>query len=172
MVDRLRELLRQVWRMKQGPQKWKNAILISLHKKQSRKMRGNYCDSALLGVPGWVLSPILHSRLQAITEPQHLESQCGFRKGWGTTDQIWVTIQIIEQAAEYNAHLCFIDLTKVYDSVNCDALIAILKNNKVHSHLVNCHSSLVKCTPTHGARSGLPKKPLRSALCTIDSQNI
>ena len=52
MVDRLRELLRQVWRMKQGPQKWKNAILISLHKKQSRKMRGNYHDSALLSVPG------------------------------------------------------------------------------------------------------------------------
>ena len=56
-----------------------------------------------------------------------------------TTDQIWVMRQIIERAAEYNtpAHVCFIDLTKAYDSVNRDALIAVLRNYKVPSHLVN-----------------------------------
>ena len=52
--------------------------------------------------------------------------------------------QIIEQAAEYNtpAHLCFVDLTKAYDSVNRDALIAVLRNYKVPSHLVNIISSM------------------------------
>ena len=96
------------------PQDWKNAILIPLHKKQSRKDSNNYRGIALLSVPGKVLSLILHNRLQAVIVPQLLEAQCGFRKGRGTTDQIWVTRQIIERAAECNtpAHLCFIDLSE------------------------------------------------------------
>ena len=63
-----------------------------------------------MSIPGKVLSLILLERLQAIIDPQLLESQCGFRKGRGTTDQIWVTRQIIERAVEYEtaAHLCFV----------------------------------------------------------------
>ena len=33
------------------------------------------------------------------------------------------------------AHLCFVDLTKAYDSVDQVVLIAILKNYKVPHHL-------------------------------------
>ena len=66
MVDWLWELLREVCRTKRVSQKWKNAIMIPLQKKQSRK------DYALLSVPGKVLSLILHSRLHAIIEPQLL----------------------------------------------------------------------------------------------------
>ena len=35
------------------------------------------------------------------------------------------------------AHLCFVDLTKAYDSVDQVALIAILKNYKVPHHLTD-----------------------------------
>ena len=129
---------------KKSASRLENAILIPLHKKQSRKDCNNYRGIALLSVPGKVLSLILHNRLQAVIEPQLLEAQCGFRKGRGTTDQIWVTRQIIERAAEYNtpAHLSFIDLTKAYDSVNRDALIAVLRNYKVPSHLVDIISAM------------------------------
>ena len=65
MVDWLWELLREVWTTKRVPQDWKNAILIPLHKKQSRKDSNNYRGIALLSVPGKVpiLSLILHNRL-------------------------------------------------------------------------------------------------------------
>ena len=144
MVDWLWELLREMWKTKRVPQEWKNTILIPLHKKRSRKDCNNYRGIALLSVPGKVLSLILHSRLQAIIEPQLLEAQCGFRKGRGTIDQIWVMRQIIERAAEYNTHvhLCFIDLTKAHDSVNRDALIAVLRNYKVPNHLVDIISAM------------------------------
>ena len=36
MIDWLWELLKEVWRMKQIPQEWKNAILIPLHKKDRK----------------------------------------------------------------------------------------------------------------------------------------
>ena len=93
------------------------------------------------------LSLILLERLQAIIDPQLLESQCGFRKGRGTTDQIWLTRQIVEGATEYGtaAHLCYVDLIKAYDSVDRNALIAILKSYRVTCHLM---TSSKKCTLT------------------------
>ena len=138
MIDWLWELLREVWKTKQVPQEWKNATLIPLHKKD-RKVCDNYRGIALLSIPGKVLSLILLERLQAIIDPQLLESQCGFRKGRGTIDQIWLTRQIVERAAEYGtaAHLCYVDLTKAYDSVDRNALIAILKSYRVPCHLID-----------------------------------
>ena len=78
---------------------------------------------------GKVLALILLERLQTIMEPQLLETQCGFRKECGTVDQIWVVRQVVERAKEYRIPVCmsFVDLTKVYDSMNRQALIAILK---------------------------------------------
>ena len=54
-----------------------------------------------MSVPGKVLSLILLERLEIIIDPQLLESQCGFRQGRGTTDQIWLTSQIIERAVKF-----------------------------------------------------------------------
>ena len=86
-----------------------------------------------------MLSLVLLYRLQTIIDLQLLESQCSFRKGRGTTDQIWVARQIVERAVEYQtpAHLCFVDLTKAYDSVDRSALIAILKSYRVPNHLTD-----------------------------------
>ena len=71
-------------------------------------------------MPGKVLALILLERLQEIIEPQLMEAQCGFRKGRAKVDQIWVTRQTVERAAEYHTPICFsfVDLTKANDSVN------------------------------------------------------
>ena len=53
-------------------------------------------------MPGKVLVLILLERLQTIIEPQLLEAQCGFRKGHGTVDQIWVVRQVVERAKKYH----------------------------------------------------------------------
>ena len=68
--------------------------------------------------------------MQIVIEPQLSETQRGFRKGRGTVDQIWVTRQVMEKAVEYRipVHLCFIDLTKAYDSVDRAAMVAILRS--------------------------------------------
>jgi hypothetical protein len=73
---------------------------------------------------------VLLNQLQPIIEPQLMESQCGFRKGRGTIDQIWVARQLVERTNEYQTPvlLCFVDLTKAYDSVDRSALLAILKH--------------------------------------------
>ena len=112
--------------------------MIPLFKKKDRKQCDNYRGISLLSVPGKVLALILLERLQAIIDPQLMEAQCGFRRGRGTVDQIWVMRQVVEKATEYKTpvFLCFVDLTKAYDSVNRQALAAILREYGVPHQLV------------------------------------
>ena len=89
-----------------------------LQKKIDRMVCNNYRGISLLNVPGKVLAVIL---LQAIIEPQLMDTQCGFRKGCSTVNQIWMTRQVVEKARGYknpSVYLCFVVLSKTYDSVN------------------------------------------------------
>ena len=148
VIDWLTELLQEIWRTRQVPQEWKDATLVPLHKKKNKKICDNYRGVALLNVPSKVLALILLERLQAIIEPQLLEAQCGFRKGHGTVDQIWVARQVVERATEYHTPICmsFVDLSKAYDSVDWQALIAILKEYGVPQLLIDLIQELYSGT--------------------------
>ena len=139
MIDWLLEILQEVWKTKQVPSEWKKAVLVPLHKKKDRKICDNYRGISLLSVPGKVLSLVLLDRLETIIDPQLMESQCGFRKGRGTVDQILVARQIIERATEYQTpvHLGFVDLTKAYESVDRPALFAMLRHYRVPQQLID-----------------------------------
>ena len=139
ITDWLLELIEEVWRSGVVPQDWKDAELVPLHKKGDRMRCDNYRGISLLNVPGKVLSLILLERLKKIIEPQLLEAQCGFREGRGTTDQIWAIRQLVEKSLEHQSELCmcFIDLSKAYDSVNREAMMAVLRKYGVPSHMVS-----------------------------------
>ena len=138
MVNWLLELIQEVWRTRRVPQEWKDSTLVPLHKKRDRKECTNYRGISLLSVPGKVHTLVLLERLQAVIDPQLSETQYGFRKGRGTIDQIWVTRQVLEKAVEYKVpiHLCFVDLSKAYDSVNRTAMLAVLRSYGVPQQLV------------------------------------
>ena len=59
------------------------------------------------------------------------ESQCGFRSGRGCVDQVFTVRILAEKAREFNIplYLCFVDLQKAYDSVNRQALWAVLRRH-------------------------------------------
>ena len=63
--------------------------------------------------------------------------QAGFRKGWGTRDQIANIHWIIEKAREFqkNIYFCFIDCAKAFDSVDHNKLWKILKEVGIPDHL-------------------------------------
>ena len=54
------------------------------------------------------------------------ESQCGFRRRRSTIDMIFVARQLQEKCCEQHQDLCFVDLTKAFDTVNRDLLWNIL----------------------------------------------
>ena len=139
LTDWLLELIEEVWRSGVVPQDWIDAELVPLCKKGDRMRCDNYRGISLLKALGKVLSLILLERLKKIIEPQLLEAQCGFREGRGTTDQIWAIRQLVEKSLEHRSELCmcFIDLSKVYDSVNREAMMAVLRKYGVPCHMVS-----------------------------------
>ena len=67
---------------------------------------------------------ILQARLQQYVNCEIPDVQAGFRKGRVTIDQIANILWIIEKAKELqkNIYFCFIDYTKVFDSVDHNKL--------------------------------------------------
>ena len=71
-----------------------------------------------------VLGCINQNRLQVVAETLLADLQCGFQKGRGCVDMIFVAGQLMEKAREHGDSLfiMFVDLKKVYNSVPRNAL--------------------------------------------------
>ena len=84
----------------------------------------NYCTIALISHASKVMLKILQARLQQYMNHELPDVQSGFRKGWGTRDQIANICWIMEKAREFqkNIYFCFIDYAKaltVWITRNC-----------------------------------------------------
>ena len=77
---------------------WKNAEIVSLPKKGDLQRCDNRRGISLLDV---LVARIIQERLQVISEKVLPESQCGFRKGRGCCDMIFVAWQLLEKAREH-----------------------------------------------------------------------
>ncbi|BHF75855.1 hypothetical protein SprV_0501895200 [Sparganum proliferum] len=76
-----------------------------------------------------IFARLLLNRLNNHLEQDLLpESQCGFRRHRGTTDMIFAVRQLQEKCQEMRTHLysTFVDLTKVFDTVNRNELREIM----------------------------------------------
>ena len=60
--------------------------------------------------------------------------QAGFRKGWGTRNQIVNIRWIIEKAKEFQKNICFIGYRKAFDCVNHNTLWKILQEMVIPDH--------------------------------------
>ena len=87
-----------------------------------------YRGIALLSIAGKILARVLLNCMFPLTKAILPETQCGFRPSRGTTDVIFVTRQIQEKCREQNQELfmAFIDVTKAFNSINCEALWKVL----------------------------------------------
>ena len=67
---------------------------------------------------------ILQATLQQYVDRELPDVQASFRKGRGTRDQIANICWIMEKAREFqkNIYLCFIEYTKIFDSVDHNKL--------------------------------------------------
>ena len=84
-----------------------------------------------------VMLKILQARLQQYVNRERPDVQAGFRKGWGTRDQIADICWIIEKAREFqkNIYFCFIDYAKAFDCVDHNKLWKILQEMGTPDHL-------------------------------------
>ena len=104
------------------PQQWKYAILTVLHKKKDRTECGNYRSISLIAHAGKILLKILARSLSEYCGRVGIlpEEQSGFRPNCSTTDMMFVIrrLQELARTKRIPLYVCFIDLTKAYDSVD------------------------------------------------------
>jgi hypothetical protein len=117
-----------IWNKEELPHKWKESIVVPIHKKGDKTECCNYKGISLLPTSYKILSSIFLCRLIPYADKIIGDHQCGFRRNRSTTDQIFYIRQILEKKWECNGtvHQLFIDFKKAYDSVRREVLYNIL----------------------------------------------
>ena len=84
------------------------------------------------------MGKIIITRISKELDRQLRQEQAGFRKGRGTTEQIYILRNIIEQAAEWrsNLYVLFVDYEKAFDSVHRETLWKILGHYGIPEKLI------------------------------------
>ena len=104
------------------PQQWKDVIIMVLHKKKDRIECGNYRGISLVAHAGQILLKIIARRLSEYCECVGIlpEKQKGFQPNQSSTDMMFVIRRLQELARKklIPPYVCFIGLTKAYDSVD------------------------------------------------------
>ena len=119
---RLLDIVGRIWRGGEVPQQWKDASIMVLHKKKDRTECGNYRGISLVAHAGKILLKFIARRLGEYCERVGIlpEEPSGFRPNRSTTDMMFVIRRIQELARKKRIplYVCFVDLTKAYDSVD------------------------------------------------------
>ena len=98
--------------------------MILIPKKGKAKQCSNYHTIALISHASKLMLKILQARPQEYMNRELPDVQAGFRKGWGTRDQIANIHWIIEKAREFqkSIYFCFIHYAKAFDCVGHNKL--------------------------------------------------
>ena len=138
---RLLDIVVCIWRGGELPQRSKYAIILALYKKKDRAQCGNYRGISLIAHAGKILLKIIARRLSGYYERVGilLEEQSGFRPNRSTTDMMFVIHRLRELARKKRIplYVCFIDLTKAYDSVDRTLLWTLLARFGVPQNMIS-----------------------------------
>ena len=115
------------------PQDWKDATITPLFKKGDPHLSTNYRPISLLSVVSKVLERIVHKRLYKHIEHYLPPNQSGFRQNDGTEHQLARLIHEISARRDEGQAViaCFFDLSKAFDRVWHEGLLAKLKHYRV-----------------------------------------
>ena len=123
------------------PQQWKDAIIMVLRKKKDQAECGNYRGISLVARAGKRLLKIIARRHSEYCERVGIlpKEQSGLKANRSTTVMMFVICRLQELARKKRIplHVCFIDLTKAYDSVDRTLLWTVLARFGVPQNMIS-----------------------------------
>ena len=133
-----------MWRDEKTPSKWRKGLIVQLPKKGNLNESKNWRGIMLLSVVSKVMGRILIDRIRTGVELKLRKEHAGFRPGRGSTVQIFILRNIIEQSIEWQSSLYvnFVDFEKVFDSVHRDSLWLIMRSYSIPSKIVSMVKAL------------------------------
>jgi len=116
LLNRMYELVRQVWEEERIPDKWKETIIVPIHKRGYRDRCETYRGIALGNAAYKILLNIILGKIKPYIEKVMGDYQNRFRCGISVTDNIFSLKIINEKLWEYNQSVqySFIDFQKAF----------------------------------------------------------
>ena len=136
-----------IWRTEQAPQDFKQDILLPIPKKGDASLCSNHRTIALQSIAGKAYANVLSARLSEWLADNLLDEQCGFRPSRSTVDALF-SLRLLCNGAWDKAqtlHICMLDLTKAFDSVDREMAWQILLSRGAPPKLV----ALIRDLHTH-----------------------
>ncbi|KAE9413034.1 hypothetical protein Angca_009339, partial [Angiostrongylus cantonensis] len=124
----------------------KTSKAVLLFKKGDLHDIGNYRPICLLSVVYKLFTRVILNRINGTLDEVQPCDQAGFRKGFSTMDHIHTLTKLIEVSRENKRPLCltFIDLEKVFDSNEIEAVMEALGSQGVPTWYIKILRELYK----------------------------
>ena len=137
-TERIHQLTCKVWRHEQIPRDWNRGLIIKLPKKGNLNECKNWRGITLLSIVAKILGKIIIDRIRDGVDCRLRKEQAGYRKGRGTTEQVFILRNIIEQVNEWQAtlYLNFIDFEKAFDSIHRESMWIILSKYGIPEKII------------------------------------
>ena len=129
------------------PEEWTVGVIVILYKDGEKSDLNNYRGITLLSMLGKILVGVLNNRLSEFVAQADilLENQCGFRKGYQTSDQIFTLFSLIDyyiNKKRKKLFLCFVDFRKAFDKVEHTCLWNKLIQYKINGKFLRLIKSM------------------------------
>ena len=120
---KIHELLSKIWKFEVILEAWKKGLTIKLPKKGNVKDCKNSRGITVLFIVGKILGRIVIDRVRSGADKRLRTEHAGYRQGRGTTEQVFILRNIIEQVNEWQAtiYVIFIDFEKAFNLVHRDS---------------------------------------------------
>ena len=147
-----KELFNKIFQSGEFPQKWNTSLTRLIHKGGSTLNPSNFRGISLTSNLCKLFTSILQTRISTILEKNKIiaREQGGFRKGFRTSDHLFVLNTIIKKYINKGEKIfsCIVDLKKAFDSVWREGLKYKLKKVGFGEKLVNLISAMYEDTST------------------------
>jgi hypothetical protein len=137
-LQSLVDLFNEILETEDIPSQWFESTIILIHKKGDRKDLSNYRPITLTSHIYKLFMKVLLNKVSEELDQQQPSNQAAFRKGFSTTDHLFVMNQLIEKSREFNKPLvcAFVDYSKAFDSVEHPFLWVALKEQGMPLKLI------------------------------------
>ena len=150
----LKTLFNEIFDSGNIPKDWGESLMVPVHKNGPRDDPNNYRGISLINSLCKIFTCILNNRLQKWCDRNNIihEEQAGFRKEYGTIDNIFNLMAIIQKylGKRIGRFYCiFIDFSKAFDSVQHLRLWDSLSRKNIDGKFLNAlksmYSNLTSC---------------------------
>ena len=144
-LNRIYELVRQIWEEERMPEEWKETIIVPIYKKGDGDMCENYRGITLGNTAYKILANIILEKIKPYNEKINGDYQNGLRDGRSVIDNIILLKIINEKFLEYNQNVQYL-LTDFQKALYTrDMLWKCMEEIKIPKKLINmCHTWVQK----------------------------